>query len=1272
MSRCDYDGVFYRVFCVTLLATAFTFTVILTNVFIDIDGLLSKKAKQKHENIDSNGNTEDGVTNVTDLPNDITIDNIYEKNYIDEQPDTSYRTKRSVDTPNLLSHLKNYKMINILTNQLRELLEQSDDALNDQYEVNGGKEESTNDIDDNNKPLEEDYGIVEELDYDQYKDTKTNDDNIDKAILRALLRDISDHVDISKVYKEVDELNRKLKNKRSHVKEPDIMVKTIIEVKPMELKKIETKKISKSRVKSKITSKKEYNLISKGYEFNDKHKLRVLKQKSDTEKHDTDDYFRKAVEHLEKQTSYTSNKDYTIAEMLNKNYSKRSKRQIKVKYEEYNLATPKIKPVRKRTKKTDDELYIEIETHFDSTGAKGEKKKKLVKSLIDKIQKAIRSDQSRDSNTKKLHRSMHIKKRTQNPIKYKDEKLSNNYISKMNSVEHRQLNPINKIVTANDIPQDKDYERIENWEQPYFGTNNFNMPNVEDSEEINNPNPDLGNVLSSGIPQRVQVPLNNHNSKNNQKSQTTNTDTGNVTLFIKDIDGSGFSVGFNQYVDEPPDVDSMKLFTGLENLIETYHENYDQNNNDNANEIDDSVEKHELMKRNVNMERNEHVLLRRSVQELNNEDYHSNAYKLIFDKKILPNYNYNDILQRQNKNSLTSNYEYKVKNYNYNPKNIKIFTKDIKIKALPVIFDNDILVKKLSQSEILNLARLLFNNVHRKKRSMNVRKITNLKSRIKLNRYLNTNDMRSRTIFLKNKRNKREVNKIRIIASDSLHEMPKQSEENIFLVSGENLFTNRAVIREIELPESDTGDEGVEEEATPYTYEETNPESYITNIFDTKYRHNALMSKYPHLFTGSVTESKEVHFDNNNEYLVGRSDKQKFKLENLLGMHVTTENIVSAEKDVQIPEIVNAIMPSPPKTNYKVTVKISPKNLTNPPSGFKEMHTVINKTYNNNGVQYYSLVNVSEISKIENINKSKEHSVQNEKSATTSNPVTDQKNNIKLLLALQKQKIEQQLMNLNRQKEGLEKILRERDGIKERNFNDLLREFIHVDSEKHDDLAFVNQPYVNHAQIHTPAVIEQSTFTTSLATEKNTEKPQTTTVKEEVHTENTKLNASIKENEHLTNEILSKINKNTDILQTFLQKLSEKFDKQLTDWGMNLHHLHDTFFNEHIPSKNDSHYAIPFVYAYQHPYMPQNKQPIPMAKIVYHGHIHTNAVHKHPNDLRNNNHNVNNSRPHHPSVTGLSHDTKFFIDTMPRESGVVHSKHGQKDFHSNVNTTNLQ
>lgn len=45
MSRWEYDTVFYRVFCITLLGLAFAFTVILTNVFVDIDGLLTTKDK---------------------------------------------------------------------------------------------------------------------------------------------------------------------------------------------------------------------------------------------------------------------------------------------------------------------------------------------------------------------------------------------------------------------------------------------------------------------------------------------------------------------------------------------------------------------------------------------------------------------------------------------------------------------------------------------------------------------------------------------------------------------------------------------------------------------------------------------------------------------------------------------------------------------------------------------------------------------------------------------------------------------------------------------------------------------------------------------------------------------------------------------------------------------------------------------------------------------------------------------------------------------------
>ncbi|KPJ19683.1 hypothetical protein RR48_06543 [Papilio machaon] len=1300
MSRCDYDGMFYRVFCVTLLATAFTFTVILTNVFIDIDGLLAKKGKQNHETTDNVEYKENIRSSEATNPPDDTTENVYDKNYIDDQTEPTYRTKRSIDSRNIVSNYHKNK-INVLAAQLTKLLENIDNK-GEIYPAEFNRKEENIDIDLAKIPFEEYFS-----NYNIGRKKETPEKDLHLAIHRLPQENIIENVDDNEISKTI---SKALKNYNSRgytniqAKDPEVVMKTIIEIKPLDIIEVKNK-ISNSQEKMKSPNKIKYKYLPNLQNIDkenlsiDEHKtvlkLKILGPNSRHEKnyeshrifevipkHDQYYYLSKALEYLRKYSTY--NKEQFAFVRLDKSNKDRMKRQIKVRYEDYDATTPKIKPVRKATKKADDELYVEIETHFDGSGAKGERKKKLVKSLIDRIQKAIRSDELGNSDKKKTHEHLQIKKRIQNPLKHKPKN-----IMKMSSVEHRQQNPINKIEEVKDVLQDGEVKSVDDLEEPDTNPNSFSAPNIENSAEAENS--EFNNILSSGIPQRVQVPINLRQPDMPGKLKNSYADAGNVTLFIKDIDGSGFSVGFNQYVDEPPDVDSMKLFSGLENLIKTYHEDYDQNNNENnnVNEIEASAEKqHELMKRDVNADENRHILFRRSIQEVQN-DYRSDAYNFIFDKKMLPYDRYEDVLNRPSHKTIPSDYEYKIRNYDYNPKNIKIFTKDIKIKALPIVLNDE---KKMRPSEIFSLANLLIQDgKNREKRSLNVQKITNLKSRIKLARYINTKKMESKSLFFKNNRNKRNVDKIRIFTSDQSRGPSRQSEENVYVLSGENFFTNRASLREIELPESDTGADGGGEQhgdgTVPFVFDEpysnspNKEQDYITNIFDTKYSQNGLMSKYPHIFPGTARDSKEVQFTNDNEFLFKRDNKQQLKLENLLGMREGDND--PPEKDGRIPDIVNAISPS--KNNYKVTVKILPKNLTNAPSGFKEMHTVINKTYNNNGLQYYSLVNVSEISKIEKINKTKENehiddNSNNNNKSTDDAKKQEQEKNMKLLLALQKEKIEKQLLYLNKEKEGLESILRGKDGIKERNIHDLFKDFMHLESNKpNDDMEFLHD--MSHLQVHNTATVEPITESNiivpitnhdiriKLEAPKEPEINKIETVKE-------------KDNEHLTNEILSQINKNTDILQCFLKKLSDKFEQtpsqttrnpvervteenhlrahpDLKDWG--LHQLHDTFFNDHI-HKNESQYAIPFVYAYQHPYLPPNKPPLPMAKIVYHGHIHTNNLHKYGNDGRKYNSNSNNFKHNHPTTKpSVNHEgNTFFIDSLARDVIVTPSKIVQK------------
>ncbi|XP_063372190.1 uncharacterized protein LOC134660386 [Cydia amplana] len=122
MSRCDCEGVFYRVFCVSLLVIAFTFTVILTNVFVDIDNLLSKRERESTETV---GVIED-VTDNDEAPTEIP------EYYIGvDNNERRYRSKRSIDSDNYFLRINNPKTKSYLTNKLASLLEALDDEDSD-------------------------------------------------------------------------------------------------------------------------------------------------------------------------------------------------------------------------------------------------------------------------------------------------------------------------------------------------------------------------------------------------------------------------------------------------------------------------------------------------------------------------------------------------------------------------------------------------------------------------------------------------------------------------------------------------------------------------------------------------------------------------------------------------------------------------------------------------------------------------------------------------------------------------------------------------------------------------------------------------------------------------------------------------------------------------------------------------------------------------------------------------------------------------------------
>ncbi|CAH0699475.1 unnamed protein product [Spodoptera exigua] len=204
MTRCDYDAVFYRVFCITLLAIAFTFTVILTNVFIDIDGLLANRH-------DTHINDDVVHDEFTPEGNDINEENNYGEN------DDSYRTKRSIaETQSFLFHIKNPKVKNILANKLSALLEELDtgEAADDKIKEKKPKEVQR---------TSESPPYTPKLIEDDKK--KKDDELLHLTMHNILLQGIIGHMDLNEVYKRVYSLMSNfndLQNKRDGLKQkPD-------------------------------------------------------------------------------------------------------------------------------------------------------------------------------------------------------------------------------------------------------------------------------------------------------------------------------------------------------------------------------------------------------------------------------------------------------------------------------------------------------------------------------------------------------------------------------------------------------------------------------------------------------------------------------------------------------------------------------------------------------------------------------------------------------------------------------------------------------------------------------------------------------------------------------------------------------------------------------------------------------------------------------------------------------------------------------------------
>ncbi|XP_052739076.1 uncharacterized protein LOC128198327 [Bicyclus anynana] len=374
------------------------------------------------------------------------------------------------------------------------------------------------------------------------------------------------------------------------------------------------------------------------------------------------------------------------------------------------------------------------------------------------------------------------------------------------------------------------------------------------------------------------------------------------------------------------------------------------------------------------------------------------------------------------------------------------------------------------------------------------------------------------------------------------------------------------------------------------------------------------MSQYPHIFLDKNSNSKEeTYFENQYQvndkpYRIVASAKPVITDQDML---ITTEyNLANVLQNLNIPkdeDMLGAIMPSLSGSNYKITVKMSPKNKTDTNAQFKEVHTTVNKSFDENGFRHYTLLNMSQISKIETLNKT-------DKIQGAPLSDNDQKNQIKALLKLHKNNIDRQLHSLFTESNHLEKFL-----VSNKIYN--IDRTINLYKDEGN-----SSESVNEEKLYSLNNLEyNSTETTSLTTiSPASSKPVLTDIvsitTEMPSIDKTLIIDTIKQNEKVTYEILKKIDTNTEVLQTILQKISDKLDldnkestavktteKPTVEIKFNLSKDWKTHGRNRdlipVPSEFRNG-TVPFVYAYQESIPMNNKAPSQLwASLVYQGHI---------------------------------------------------------------------
>ncbi|XP_063372191.1 uncharacterized protein LOC134660387 [Cydia amplana] len=679
--------------------------------------------------------------------------------------------------------------------------------------------------------------------------------------------------------------------------------------------------------------------------------------------------------------------------------------------------------------KDDDELFVEIETHFDKSGLEGEKKRKLVMSLIEKIKNAIRSSRE---NTSMAHATQKDRSQREPLLKRNQSPLDREAIASPvqptpnHSSVYRTLDPISKSMPIADRLPLVANQNGQTWKKQDSKPKFLSSTKSINSAELNQLAVDYRKDMRyPAIPKRVQLPLSIDSSQENTNAE----DLGKLQLLFKDIEGTGFSIGYNQYVDQAPDPESIKLFHGIEDIIKKYHQK-----NDSPDQLGDheayEMYGQEMKKREV---KNDETALRTKRFVMNRQNMRESVKKVNQHRKNEYNYIYNN--HYRSFNTYKEVHDVYKRSTEFRGNNLQ-----------------GIILKRKGKSSLMN--------PRRKRRSVSLQTIMNSNKKMKLNKYLNTKAFpRQKKIYRKTKRSKREVDNINAIDKTGFSE-----NNDMFLVFGGDVYNDNIATRQNQKPDlffievmkstqenpllrnkplfqpSNQPFRSRISEIKKQDAHNTNPMFFkstsndFIHIQENKERnkrqlhtlriidrdmgqrnsdiyrnqdiiaeldgpqimnseneergdeyHFSTLNNIPNMYKDSLnSEHDTLIFSNKNptwqrmienplmaKYPHIFKEKETREDRSLLKKYHRSKesNTPFDNEDIyqssNVQDLLKAVVPSH-KNNYKVSIRLIPRqNESYAEPGFKEIHTSINKSYNKSGLLYSSQVNVTEISKVE-------------------------------------------------------------------------------------------------------------------------------------------------------------------------------------------------------------------------------------------------------------------------------------------------------------------